>query len=213
MFGWDADTWLAVDHIAPTPLHPGARGIIDQMLDEMGLPRNIAARCAHFSLIPDMVASSLLVMTTGRQYCERFTQRLPVSILECPISLPRLEYYQLWHERTHSSASARWLSERIKAVAASLRPASAATQDPSQEGGPLSHGSRRLGAGAIGRQPLLVGPEPLRRDVGRAAVLQQHQAVLRLVDRPPGPGPPRHLPTRVERTMPVTIVTGIDRMV
>ena len=73
-----------------------------------------------------MVASSLLVLTTGRQYCERFTDRLPVAILDCPVSLPRLIYYQLWHERTHSSSSARWLRERTKEVAASLRPAVAA---------------------------------------------------------------------------------------
>ncbi|MDM0115899.1 LysR family transcriptional regulator [Variovorax sp. J22R133] len=123
--GWDVDTWLAVDHIAPTPLHPGARGIVDQMLDDIGLQRNVSARCAHFSLIPDMVASSLLVLTTGRQYCERYVDRLPVKILECPVTLPRLVYYQLWHERTHSSSSARWLRERIKSVAASLRPAGA----------------------------------------------------------------------------------------
>ena len=121
--GWDADTWLAAEHIAPTPTHPGARGIIEQMLDELGLQRNITARCAHFSLIPDMVASSLLVLTTGRQYCERFVGRMPVRILTCPVPLPRLMYYQLWHERTHSSSSARWLRERIKSVAASLRPA------------------------------------------------------------------------------------------
>ncbi|VTU26078.1 hypothetical protein SRS16CHR_03786 [Variovorax sp. SRS16] len=120
--GWDADTWLAAEHIAPTPTHPGARGIVDQMLDELDMQRNITARCAHFGLIPDMVASSLLVLTTGRQYCERFIPRLPVKILECPVVLPRLMYYQLWHERTHSSSSARWLRERIKSVAASLRP-------------------------------------------------------------------------------------------
>jgi DNA-binding transcriptional LysR family regulator len=120
--GWELETWLAAEHVAPTPMHPGARGIIDQMLDELGRQRNITARCAHFSLIPDMVASSLLVLTTGRQYCERFVDRLPVAILECPIALPRLMYYQLWHERTHSSSSARWLRERTKAVAASLRP-------------------------------------------------------------------------------------------
>ena len=30
-------------------------------------------------------------------------------------------YYQLWHERTHSSAAARWLREQIKSVAATLR--------------------------------------------------------------------------------------------
>ncbi|WP_218508313.1 LysR family transcriptional regulator [Variovorax sp. dw_308] len=119
--GWDARTWLAAEHIAPTPTHPGARGVIDQMLDELNLQRNITARCAHFSLMPDMVASSLLVLTTGRQYCERLVKRLPVCILECPIALPQLMYYQLWHERTHSSISAQWLRERSKNVAASLR--------------------------------------------------------------------------------------------
>ncbi len=128
--GWDLESWLAAEHIAPTPTHPGARGVIDQMLDELNLQRNITARCAHFSLIPDMVASSLLVLTTGRQYCERFVERLPVAILDCPVALPRLMYYQLWHERTHSSSSARWLRERAKSVAASLRPMAAAGAGP-----------------------------------------------------------------------------------
>jgi DNA-binding transcriptional LysR family regulator len=68
-----------------------------------------------------LLASSLLVLTTGRQYCERFTQRLPVKILACPVEFPRLMYYQLWHERTHSSSSAKWLRERIKSVASALR--------------------------------------------------------------------------------------------
>ena len=127
--GWDIETWLGAEHIAPTPMHPGARGIIDQMLDTLKLQRNITARCAHFSLIPDMVASSLLVLTTGRQYCERFVDRLPVKIIPCPVALPRLMYYQLWHERTHSSSSARWLRDRIKSVAASLRPPPGSTKD------------------------------------------------------------------------------------
>ena len=120
--GWDTGTWLAAEHVAPTPTHPGARGIIDQMLDGLNLQRNITARCAHFGLIPDMVASSLLVLTTGRQYCERFTARLPVKIVECPVAFPRHRYSRRWLERSHSSSSARWLRDRIKSVAASLRP-------------------------------------------------------------------------------------------
>ena len=119
--GWDVDSWLAAEHIAPTPLHPGARGVIDDHLDSLGLVRNITARCPHFGLIPSMVASSLLVLTTGRQYCERYVDKLPVKILPCPIPFPRLMYYQLWHERTHASNSARWLRERVKSVAAALR--------------------------------------------------------------------------------------------
>jgi DNA-binding transcriptional LysR family regulator len=119
--GWDSASWLAAEHIAPTPTHPGARGVIDMHLEQRGLQRNITVRCPHFGLIPAMVASSLLVLTTGRQYCERYLGVLPVKILPCPVDFPRMMYYQLWHERTHASASAKWLRERVRAVADSLR--------------------------------------------------------------------------------------------
>jgi DNA-binding transcriptional LysR family regulator len=114
-------SWLESEHIAPTALHMGARGVIDEHLASQGLQRNITVRCPHFGLMPAMVASSLLVMTTGRQYCERFTSALPLTILACPVEFPRLMYYQLWHERSHASAASKWLRERIKSVAAALR--------------------------------------------------------------------------------------------
>lgn len=129
--GWDVDAWLASEHIAPTPTHPGARGVIDEHLASLGLSRNITARCPHFGLVPSMVASSLLVLTTGRQYCERFTAALPVKVLPCPVPFPRLMYYQLWHERTHSSSAARWLREQVKSVAATLQREPAAAGDDS----------------------------------------------------------------------------------
>ena len=119
--GWTVEEWLKADHVAPTPTHPGARGAIDTHLSTLGLNRHIGARCPHFSLIPAMVASSLLVLTTGRQFCERFVDSLPVKILPCPVPFPQLMYYQLWHARTHASHANQWLRERIKMVAASLR--------------------------------------------------------------------------------------------
>jgi DNA-binding transcriptional LysR family regulator len=119
--GWDAQSWLEAEHIAPTPTHLGAKGVIDDHLESLGLQRNIMARCPHFGLIPAMVASSLLVLTTGRQYCERYSEVLPLKIVPCPIEFPRMMYYQLWHERSHASNSAKWLRERVKAVAMALR--------------------------------------------------------------------------------------------
>lgn len=118
--GWSQQDWLAADHVAPGATHPGAKGVIDEQLDALGLRRSISVRVAHFSLIPAMVAASLLVLTTGRAYCERFAGRLPVRILSCPVPFPRMRYYQLWHARGHGSASGKWLRERIKAVATSL---------------------------------------------------------------------------------------------
>ena len=118
--GWSEAAWLEAEHIAPMPTYPGGRGVIDVELERQGLQRNITARCAHFSLMPDIVAGSLLVLTTGRQFCERFVPRLPLAILPCPVSLPRLTYYQLWHARTHHSAAAAWLREAVKDVALML---------------------------------------------------------------------------------------------
>jgi DNA-binding transcriptional LysR family regulator len=119
--GWDVPAWLAAEHIAPMPTHPGARGVIDEHLASQGLTRRITTRCPHFGLIPAMVAGSLLVLTTGRQYCERYLGVLPLRVLPCPVGFPPMMYYQLWHERTHASTAGRWLREQIKQVAASLK--------------------------------------------------------------------------------------------
>lgn len=119
--GWSQQEWLESEHVAPTPTHPGALGIIDEHLSGLGLVRNITARCAHFGLIPAMVASSLLVLTTGRHFCARYVGRLPVTVLESPIAFPQLTYYQLWHERSHASAAAKWLRSQVRSVAQSLR--------------------------------------------------------------------------------------------
>jgi len=130
--GWTVEDWLQAEHIAPTPTHPGARGVIDMHLATLGLNRNITARSPHFSLIPAMVASTLLVLTSGRQFCERFVDLLPVDILPCPVPFPRLMYYQLWHERTHASPAAQWLRDAIKTVATGLR-----QDDPSLDEAPV----------------------------------------------------------------------------
>ena len=119
--GWDVASWLEAEHIAPTATHPGARGVIDAHLDALGLQRRITARCAHFSAIPAMCASTLLVLTTGRQFCERFTPLLPLAILPCPVPLPPLEYYLLWHARTQASDAASWLRDCLKQTAHALR--------------------------------------------------------------------------------------------
>jgi DNA-binding transcriptional LysR family regulator len=42
-------------------------------------------------------------------------------VLESPIAFPQLTYYQLWHERSHASAAAKWLRAQVRSVAQSLR--------------------------------------------------------------------------------------------
>ena len=117
---WSADAYLAADHVAPMPFHANAPGVVDEHLASRGLARSIAVKTAHFSLIPLMVAQSLLVLTTGRLFCSRYVDALPVKILRCPVPFPPLTYYQLWHDVTHASPAVKWLREQVREVARNL---------------------------------------------------------------------------------------------
>lgn len=114
---WTVAQYLEAQHVAPTPLHPQAPGVIDEQLQQLGLSRTVAVRSAHFGQIPRMVADSLLVLTTGRLFCSRYTDALPVRILRCPVNLPAMNYYQLWHDLTHAAPAQRWLREQVREVA------------------------------------------------------------------------------------------------
>lgn len=122
--GWSQDEWLACQHIAPTAAYQGWRGIVDEQLDALGLSRQISARCAYFGLIPRMVANSLLVLTTGRQYCQSFLQGpsavAGLTVLTPPVRFAHMVYYQLWHDRSHSWPAGQWLREQVRISAAAL---------------------------------------------------------------------------------------------
>ena len=109
---WTVEQYLANEHVAPMPLHPGAIGVIDEHLSAKGLNRNIVVRSPHFGLIPMMVSDSRLVMTTGRLFCSRY-EHLPVKIIKCPVPFPPLIYYQLWHDLTHRSPSMKWFRDQF----------------------------------------------------------------------------------------------------
>ena len=118
---WTVEQYLQSEHVAPPPMHPGALGIIDEHLAKQGLRRHIVVRNPYFTQLPYMVAGSLLVLTTGKRFCERYVQHLPVKIIRCPVAFTAMNYYQLWHDLTHHSAASRWLREQVREVVRNLQ--------------------------------------------------------------------------------------------
>lgn len=117
--GLDLSQYLQSEHVAPSPLRAAGEGVIDQHLHHLGLQRNVTVHCAFFNLIPELVARSLLVLTTGRRFCQRYVDAgMAVRILPCPVPFPPLTYYLLWHARVHLDAGHRWLRAHVREAAA-----------------------------------------------------------------------------------------------
>ncbi|TFW30319.1 LysR family transcriptional regulator [Duganella callida] len=115
------EDYLSLPHVAPTQILPGYLGVIDDFLDRQGLQRNVVVESAYFGLIPNMLAQTDLVLTTGRQFVRRYEQQMDLKIYTVPVKFPAMRFYQLWHERVHQAPEHKWLREQVAAAAKSLK--------------------------------------------------------------------------------------------
>ncbi|MDR7050585.1 DNA-binding transcriptional LysR family regulator [Duganella sp. 3397] len=114
------DDYLTLPHVAPTQLMPGYLGVIDDFLDRQGLQRNVVVESAYFGLIPNMLAQTDLVLTTGRQFVRQYEKQMPLKTYALPVKFPAMRFYQLWHERVHQAPEHKWLRDQVAAAAKGL---------------------------------------------------------------------------------------------
>ncbi|MET0319991.1 MAG: LysR family transcriptional regulator [Duganella sp.] len=114
------DDYLTLPHVAPTQLLPGYLGVIDDFLDRQGLQRNVVVESAYFGLIPNMLAQTDLVLTTGRQFVRQYEKQMQLKAYNLPVKFPAMRFYQLWHERVHQAPEHKWLREQVTAAAKGL---------------------------------------------------------------------------------------------
>ena len=111
-----AADYRAAQHIAPLRYAGGVRGSIDGHLASLGMERMHRVSLAYFSLVPQVLADTDLLFTTGRRFAESCARIAPLKIVKAPLNFPPMKFYQLWHERTHDAVAAKWLREQIGAV-------------------------------------------------------------------------------------------------
>lgn len=109
--------YRAADHLAPLRYAGGVRGSIDGHLASLGLERTHRVSLAYFSLVPDVLAATDLVFTTGRRFAEACARDRALVIHKAPLDFPPMCFYQLWHDRTHDAPAARWLRSQVAAAA------------------------------------------------------------------------------------------------
>ena len=75
---------------------------------------------AYFGLIPNMLAQTDLVLTTGRQFVRHYEKQMSLKTYTVPVKFPAMRFYQLWHERVHQAPEHKWLREQVAAAAKAL---------------------------------------------------------------------------------------------
>lgn len=95
-------------------------GVIDTVLAQKGLARDLAVLAPHFASVPFLVAESDLIATLPRRLASRFSRALKLQILPIPFTLPPFRLTMLWHERVDSDPAHAWLRRLVVETASMI---------------------------------------------------------------------------------------------
>jgi DNA-binding transcriptional LysR family regulator len=106
------DSFIAAKHILVSSPFSGHRPVED-ILRQRGVSRKVALQIPHFSIIPQPVANSDLLVTLPATVGRHFESSGSLRTLEIPIDIPHFEVRMFWHEHQEEKASQRWLRDMI----------------------------------------------------------------------------------------------------
>lgn len=113
------DEYLAASHIAPSDYAISQRGVVETHLSSLKLQRERKVVLSYFSMAPYLLVGTDLVFTVTQHFAKHFASILPLTIIESPIEYPRVQFYQLWHERAHHSQMHRWFRQSVASIKSS----------------------------------------------------------------------------------------------
>lgn len=103
----DLDTWLALPHVM-TSTGGHDRGMVDAVLEPLGLARRIALTVPSFAGTPAAVAETDMVAAVPRSIAEWGARCFGLRCFPPPVALPKGDAYLWWHERLHNDPGHRW---------------------------------------------------------------------------------------------------------
>jgi DNA-binding transcriptional LysR family regulator len=107
--GMTVDDYRRAAHVVPMPYSISQRGVIDSTLAAERIVRDERVTVQSFNLAPYLLPGTDLVFTTSKHFALFYAKILPLRIIPSPVAFPPMRFYQLWHERNHSSEAHRWL--------------------------------------------------------------------------------------------------------
>jgi DNA-binding transcriptional LysR family regulator len=123
---WTAERFAALDHILVTVLG-GGRGVLDDVLDRMGLERRIALQLPHFYAAMCVAARTDLVVTLPASIAGRYAAEHGLVARDPPFERPPFTVVSIWSEVLDADPANRWLRQVVREEAALIEAAGATT--------------------------------------------------------------------------------------
>ena len=93
-------------------------GVVDELLAEKGLKREISVYIPHFLAASHIIASSNLIVTLPRRLGLLLSDNKKITIVETPIAIPDFPIYLYWHCRNNNNPMHQWVRKIIASAVA-----------------------------------------------------------------------------------------------
>lgn len=109
------DAFLRARHVMVSSPFSGHR-LVDDALAERGVARDIAIRLPHFTMLPQLLSQSDLMVILPSRVAALFASQSACRYLDLPVPVPAFEVRAHWHWHYARHASTQWLVAQMVAA-------------------------------------------------------------------------------------------------
>lgn len=106
------DEYVALEHVILEP-REGQTDLAEHALAVLGRSRRVRAQVPRYLSMPFLVSQSNLVCTPPLPLARLFEQHFPVRVVSCPLPIPPIPLFMMWHACQDSDPAHRWLRRSL----------------------------------------------------------------------------------------------------
>jgi DNA-binding transcriptional LysR family regulator len=104
--------YLAERHVL---VDPGTgHSVVEERLQELGCTRKIALRVPHLSVLPEVIATTDLLVAIPSRIARMFAARYAVQTFDLPFAVRKFEVMLRWQEHSGDIVAQRWLLQTLR---------------------------------------------------------------------------------------------------
>jgi DNA-binding transcriptional LysR family regulator len=112
--------YLEGEHVSFLPSATNTPFIVDDILKERGLTRNVVLRVSQITPALYTLGKSNLIATVPQAIATEAALLMNYAVQDCPIALPEVVFAQMWHPWSATDGGNVWLRALVKRTAQSL---------------------------------------------------------------------------------------------